>query len=189
VDLREQFHDVSGQDVMTADRVTLRLNALVGIRVLDVRTALACADDVGFAVYREAQLVLREVVGATVLEAFLVDRDPVVKSLTESLAARVDRLGMKVETFGIRDVILPGEMKELLNRVSEAKAAAEAQLITRREETAAMRSQVNTAKLLENNPTLMRLRELEVVEKVIEQGNVQVVLGESGLTDRLTKML
>ena len=68
--------------------------------------------------------------------------------------------------MGIRDVILPGDMKELLNKVTEAKNAAEANLIARREETAAMRSQANTAKLLEDNPTLMRLRELEVLERV-----------------------
>ena len=74
----------------------------------------------------------------------------------------------------IRDVILPGEMKVLLNRVTEAKKAAEANLIARREETAAMRSQANTAKLLADNPTLMRLRELEVLEKVAANSKLNV---------------
>jgi hypothetical protein len=78
-------------------------------------------------------------------------------------------------------VILPGEMKDLMNKVTEAKKAAEANLIVRREETAAMRSQANTAKVLEGNPTLMRLRELEVLERVATSGKLNVVLGEKGL--------
>ena len=81
-------------------------------------------------------------------------------------------------SVGIRDIILPGEMKDLMNKVTEAKKAAEANLIVRREETAAMRSQANTAKLLADNPTLMRLRELEVLEKVATSGKLSVVLGE-----------
>jgi hypothetical protein len=80
-------------------------------------------------------------------------------------------------------------MKELLNKVTEARKAAEAALITRREETAAMRSQANTARILESSPTLMRLRELEVLEKVAAKANLTVVLGEKGLTDRVVKLL
>ena len=77
----------------------------------------------------------------------------------------------------------------LMNKVTEARKAAEAALITRREETAAMRSQANTAKILESSPTLMRLRELEVLEKVSEKANLTVVLGEKGLADRVVKLV
>ncbi len=86
-------------------------------------------------------------------------------------------------------MILPGEMKELMNRVIEARKAAEAAVITRREETAAMRSQANTAKLLEQNATLMRLRELEVLEKIASTSNLSVVLGEKGLADRVVNLI
>ncbi len=92
-------------------------------------------------------------------------------------------------SIGIRDIILPGDMKELLNRVTEAKKAAEANLISRREETAAMRSQANTAKLLESSPVLMRLRELEVLEKIATHSKLSVVLGEKGLTDQVVNLL
>ena len=92
-------------------------------------------------------------------------------------------------TIGIRDVILPGEMKELLNKVTEAKKAAEANFIARREETAAMRSQANTAKLLQDNPTLLRLRELETLEKVAATAELKVVLGDKGLADRIVNLL
>ena len=98
-------------------------------------------------------------------------------------------LGIEVISVGVRDVILPGEMKVLLNRVTEAKKAAEANLVTRREETAAMRSQANTAKLMENNPALMRLRELEVLEKVAANTQLTVLLGEGGLAEKVSKLM
>ncbi len=98
-------------------------------------------------------------------------------------------LGLEVVKAGIRDLILPGEMKELLNKVTEAKKAAEANLITRREETAAIRSQANTAKLLQENPTLMRLRELEILEKIAASSDLKIVLGDKGLTERMVNLL
>ena len=91
--------------------------------------------------------------------------------------------------MGIRDVILPGDMKDLLNKVTEAKKAAEANLITRREETAAVRAQLNAARILESNPTLMPLRELEVLEKVTDKTNLNVILGDKGLADKVIKLL
>src|SRR5205823_3063155 len=151
-DLRETMFDVTGQDIMTADKVTLRMNAVVTHRVVDARQAVSVVDDAKQALYRETQLALRAVVGG-------------------------------------RDSSLPGEMKDLLNKGTEAKKAAEANLIVRREETAAMRSQANTAKLLHENPTLMRLRELEVLEKVASNGKLSVILGDKGLTERVVNVL
>jgi regulator of protease activity HflC (stomatin/prohibitin superfamily) len=98
-------------------------------------------------------------------------------------------LGLEIVSAGVRDVILPGEMKDLMNKVTEAKKAAEANLIVRREETAAMRSQANTARLLSDNPTLMRLRELEVLERIASSGKLNVILGEKGLADRVVNLL
>jgi regulator of protease activity HflC (stomatin/prohibitin superfamily) len=189
VDTREQILDVAGQEIMTADKVTLRLNALVTYRVTDARLAVSVADDARQALYRETQLALRALVGARELDSFLADKDGVVEELEQAIRPRVSAIGLEVITVGIRDVILPGEMKDLLNKVMEAKKAAEANLIARREETAAMRSQANTAKLLQDNPTLMRLRELEVLEKVAASAKLNVVLGDKGLTERVVNVL
>ncbi len=105
------------------------------------------------------------------------------------IAPRAAELGITVVTTGIRDIILPGDMKDLMNRVTEARKAAEASLITRREETVAMRMQANTAKILESSPTLMKLKELEVLEKVADKANLTVVLGDEGLANRVVKLL
>jgi len=189
VDLREQVLDVSGQELMTADKVTLRLNALVTYRVVDPLKATNVTGDVKQALYREVQLALRAVVGLRSIDALLEEKDGVGQELDALVRRRADDFGLAIETVGIRDVILPGDMRDLLNKVTEAKKAAEANLITRREETAAMRSQANTAKLMENNPTLMRLRELEALEKVADKAKLQVMLGEKGLADRVVNSI
>jgi regulator of protease activity HflC (stomatin/prohibitin superfamily) len=190
VDLRETTADISGQEIMTADKVTLRVNANVTYRIIEARKAVSSTDDVRQALYRETQLALRAVIGARELDAFLVGKDTVGQEIEEAVRQRAGELGLEIASVGIRDVILPGEMKDLMNKVTEAKKAAEANLISRREETAAIRSQANTAKLLVENPTLMRMRELEVLEKIASAGHLKVVLGgEKGLADRVTNLL
>ena len=190
VDLREAMLDVAGQEIMTADKVTLRLNAVVTYRVADARQAVSVVDDARQALYREAQLALRAVVGARELDTLPGRQGRRGPGAGAGLCAGAwRRLGLEVVSVGIRDVILPGEMKDLMNKVTEAKKAAEANLIARREETAAMRSQANTAKLLQDNPTLMRLRELEVLEKIAASAKLNVVLGEKGLADRVVNVL
>ncbi len=189
VDMREQALDVAGQEIMTADKVTLRMNALVTYCITDARKAVTVTDGATQSLYREAQLALRAVVGTRDLDSFLTDKDSVTSEFEEQVRQRAGDLGLEVVSVGVRDVILPGDMKDLMNKVTEAKKAAEANLIARREETAAMRSQANTAKLLADNPTLMRLRELEVLEKVATTGNLNVVLGEKGLADRVVNLL
>ena len=133
---------------------------------------------------------MREVVGAKDLDTLLVSKETLARELTELTRSRASELGMVVVAVGIRDIILPGEMKDLMNKVTEAKKAAEASLITRREETAAARMQANTAKILESSPTLMKLKELEVLEKVADKANLTVLLGDQdGLANRVVKLL
>ena len=188
-DMRETMFDVAGQDIITADKVTLRVNAVATSRVTDARQAVSVVDDAKQALYRETQLSLRAVVGSRELDAFLTDKDAVAAELATLVRPRAAALGVELISVGIRDVIMPGEMKDLMNKVTEAKKAAEANLIVRREETAAIRSQANTAKLLQDNPTLMRLRELEVLERVATSAKISVVLGEKGLADRVVNLL
>jgi regulator of protease activity HflC (stomatin/prohibitin superfamily) len=189
IDLREQVLDVSGQEIMTSDKVTLRLNAVLAYRVEDAEKCMVAAADYAQVVYREVQLALRAVVGTRTLDALLNEKDKVSAELESMVKPRLSAVGLALAAVGIRDLILPGEMREILNKVTEAAKAAEANLITRREEVAALRSQLNAARLIESNPTLMRLRELEVLEKVTEKAKLRVVLGDGGLTEKVVKLL
>ena len=85
------------------------------------------------------------------------------------VSERAKALGAEVGEIGVKDVILPGDIRELLNKVVEAERVAKANLIRRQEETAATRSLLNTSKLMENNPLLLRLKELEALEKLVEK--------------------
>lgn len=189
VDMRQKTLDISGQDIMTADKVTLRLNVVLSYRVSDPVKSVTSSGDTEQAIYRETQLAVRSVVGSYDLDTLLADKERVAGDLENGIKSRAGDFGFTIISLGIRDIILPGDMKELMNRVIEAKKAADANLITRREETAAMRSQANTARLLENNPTLMRLRELDILEKIAGNTKMSVVLGEKGLADRVINLL
>ena len=189
VDMRELMFDITGQEIMTADKVSLRLNAGVSYRIVDAPKCLAAVADAQQAIYKEVQLILRAVVGTRELDVFLTDKDSVADETAGKLRERIADWGIELISIGIRDIILPGEMKNLLNKVTEAKKAAEANLVVRREETAAMRSQANTAKILEGNPTLMRLRELEVIEKIAESGKLNLVVGEKGISEKIVNLL
>ena len=187
--VRESVFDIPGQEILTADKVTLRVNAVASYRVTDAIKAISLIDDPKQALYREVQLALRTVIGNRELDALLADKDAVGQELAALVRQRAAGFGVEVISVGVRDLILPGEMRELFNKVIEAKKAAEANLIARREEAAALRHQSNAAKMLAENPTLLRLRELETLEKVATSGELKIILGEKGLTERVMNLL
>jgi regulator of protease activity HflC (stomatin/prohibitin superfamily) len=189
VDRRETALDIAGQEILTADKVTLRLNAQVVFRVVDAEKVVATSDDVRTVVYRDTQLALRAAVGTRELDALLSDKEALAAEVTGTLRPRAAEFGVEIVAVGVRDLILPGDMRELLNKVIEAKKAAEAGVITRREEAAALRHQANAAKLYTENPTLLRLRELEAVEKIAAAGKLNVVLSDKGLAEKIVNLI
>ena len=189
VDQRERSLDISGQEIMTADKVSLRVNAMVTYSVEDPVKAVQEFQDFESALYKEAQMALRSAIGSRELDPLLSEKGSLEKDVQENVSAAAVRMGLKVQNFGLKDIILPGDMKELLNKVTEARKASEAALITRREETASMRSQANTAKILEANPTLMKIRELETLEKVAENAELTIVLGDKGLAESVKGLI
>lgn len=183
IDLRERILAVTGQDVLTKDKVTLRINVSATWRIVDARKSITVAKGVEESLYLAMQLVLREVVATHVLDELLARRELLVDVLGPAVRAKGATLGVEVGEVGVRDVILPGEMKLLLNKVIEAQKAAEANVILRREETAAARSLAQTAKVLGESPLLVRLKELEAYKEIAAQiGTVNVVMGEAGLS-------
>jgi regulator of protease activity HflC (stomatin/prohibitin superfamily) len=189
LDLREQVADVSGQEIMTADKVTLRVNMVVTYQVIDPVKAVTVVADEEQALYREAQLALREAVGVRALDKLLTDKDAVGREVRDMLLARAKEFGVEVRAVGLRDVILPGEMKSILNQVIEAQKQAEANLIRRREETAAARSQANTAKLLADNPQLARMKELESLQEILRGSKATFVLGQGDVVDQVARLV
>jgi regulator of protease activity HflC (stomatin/prohibitin superfamily) len=177
IDLRVQSVEVSGQELLTRDKVSLRVNLAASMRVTDpvaARTKVAKYADY---LYRELQFGLRKAISAKTLDELLGDKASLDADIFGYVRGRVDELGMQVLGVGVKDVILPGEMKDILNSVVQAEKAAQANVIRRREESNATRSLLNTAKLVEESPVLMRLKELETLEKVTEKIDRLTVFG------------
>ena len=166
VDLRQTTLVLQGQEMMTLDKVTLRLTSVVTLRVKDPVAAILKVEDYEKRLYSDVQLALRDHVGALDLDALLAAKSRLGERILDEVKLGADGYGVEVLNVGLRDIVLPGEMKAILNQVMEARKKAEASNIERREETAATRSLANTAQLLEKNPTLMRLKELEVLERI-----------------------
>ncbi|MCE9636695.1 MAG: slipin family protein [Planctomycetes bacterium] len=189
VDRREQVLDVAGQEIMTQDKVTLRVHLIVSYRVTDAVRAVGEVADVSQAVYREAQLALRAAVGGRSIDVLLSDKEAVGAEIRGVLAKRSESFGVAVLSVGLRDVTLPGDMKTILNQVITASKEAEANLIRRREETAAARSQANTARLLQDNPALARLKELEMLQTILAGTKTTFVLGPGDLTAQIKTLV
>ena len=189
VDTRWQTHEVTGQELLTADRVTIRVNLAADYRVVDPLVAVTTVKDYGEALHLALQLAYRKTLGAVTLDALLADKVAVSGEAEAKVRAEMSKIGIEVGEIALKDVILPGEMREILNRVVTAEKEAEANVIRRREETNATRSLLNTAKVMAENPVMLRLKELEALENIA--GKVErltVHNGTEGLMSDLVKL-
>ena len=185
--------EITAQEILTRDRVSLRVTLTSFVQVTDPKQAALGVPDYEAHVYKLVQFAVREAVGGRTLDEVLNDRVSVDEQIVEHVRRELGDIGVRVTELGVKDVILPGEMRELINKVVEAEKVAQANLIRRREETAATRSLLNTAKLMEDNPTLMRLKELETLERITEKiGRIDVMAssgeGLDAVLDRLVHL-
>jgi len=193
LDARPTPLEVTAQEILTKDRISIRVTLTSFVQVTDVEKAALGTPDYKEYVYKLVQFAVREAVAGRTLDELLNDRVKVDREMIGYVRRELGDVGVRVTELGIKDVILPGEMRELINRVVEAEKVAQANLIRRREETAATRSLLNTAKLMADNPVLMRLKELEALERVTEKiGRIDVTAGSGEglevLTNRLVRL-
>lgn len=188
VDMRRQQLDLTGQEMMTEDKVTLRLNFVSQYVMKDPLKAMEIK---GFEeqLYIQLQLILREYVGTMKLDELLRTKQEIGAFVLERLAVRSGEYGVAFLSAGVKDIILPGEVKDIMNTVLLAEKKAQANLITRREETASTRSLLNTAKLMDENATLYRLKELEFLEKICDNVGSVSLTGGGNLVEQLNQLL
>lgn len=189
VDMRGQSLDVTGQEILTKDRVTLRVNLAADYRVVDPVKATSEVKDFTEALHRALQFAFRKTLGAMTLDALLADKVSVDAEAATAVRKDMATIGIEVGEIALKDVILPGEMKDILNQVVAAQKEAEANVIRRREETNATRSLLNTAKVMEENPVMLRLKELEALEAIAGKVDTLTVHnGTEGLMSDLVKL-
>jgi len=189
VDMRLKELEISGQELLSADKVTLRCNLTMHYRVTDGKRYLNAVDDPNEYLYKQLQFAAREHLGSMNIDAILESQHTVSQSVLDKLRAVCLGVGVEVDGVYIKDIILPGEMREIFNQVIEASKRAEANNIKRREETAATRSLLNTAKLMNDNPALARLKELEALEKITQTvGTLNVYGGLEGVMNGMVDL-
>lgn len=185
VDTRLQPLDISGQEMLTRDKVTLRVNFVCNYRVTDYIKAITEIGNYSYQLYVAAQLALREYVGAHRLDEILESKKEMSEYVFARLKEKQDGIFVQVTDADVKDIILPGEIRDIMNTVLVAEKRAQANVIARREEVASTRSLLNTAKLMEENATLYKLKELEYIERICENvGNINI----SGNGDVITQL-
>lgn len=182
VDTRVKELEITGQELLSSDKVTLRCNLTMHYKVIDGKTYLTAVDMPKEYLYKQLQFALREYLGSMTIDAILEKQHTLSVEVLENFHTICLGIGVEVHGVHIKDIILPGEMREIFNQVIEASKRAEANNIQRREETAATRSLLNTAKLMNDNPALARLKELEALEKITHTvGTLNVYGGLDGV--------
>lgn len=189
VDTRLTQMDVTGQEILTQDKVSLRINFVCNYRVTDYVKVLTEIDDFAEQMHVAAQLALREYVGKYKLDEILENKTGMSEFVLSKLKSKENELYVEIVDVGVKDIILPGEIREIMNTVLVAEKRAQANVITRREEVASTRSLLNTAKLMDENQTLYKLKELEYIERICENvGNINLN-GNGDVLSQLTGIL
>ncbi len=184
-DMRQMTSDIGGQEVLTKDKAQLRVNFTVQYRVSDLTKALVDNKDFDKQLYTQMQMALREIIGKLTFDELMESKDQIAARVLATTAEKAEDLGVALTGFGIKDIILPGDIKDIMNQVLIAEKRAQANIIMRREETASTRSLMNTAKLMEENAMLFKLKEMEYVEKIAEKIHTITLSGGSQVVDQL----
>jgi len=185
VDLRTQQREITGQELLTKDKVTIRLNFIFQYYIKEPLKVIQQIKDLEVQIYALFQLAIRDFASAFTLDEILQKKEEAGPSILEKVKTKMQDLGVHAIEAGLKDIILPGEIREIMNQVLIAEKKAQASIITRREETASTRNMLNTVKLMEENPILLRLKELEYVERLTEKVNEINVGSGNKLVDQL----
>lgn len=188
VDTRLLALDISGQEMLTADKVTLRINFVANYRITDY-VRIAEIDNYREQIRLAAQLALRRYTGRFRLDELLENKQQLADFVFRALKEKETALFVQFADAGVKDIILPGEIRDIMNTVLIAEKRARANVITRREEVASTRSLLNTARLMDENRTLYRLKELELIEKISSNvGNITLT-GSGDILAQLTGLV
>jgi len=187
-DTRQLNMEIVGQEILTKDKAQLRINFSVQYKVINAIVALLENKEFDKQLYMVIQLALREFIGKMTFDELMENKEKISENVLEISAKKAAGLGVELLNCGVKDIVLPGDIKEIMNQVLIAEKRAQANLITRREETASTRSLLNTAKLMEDNTMLYKLKEMEYVEKIAEKIHTISLSGGGQIVDQLKQI-
>lgn len=183
VDVRSTPIDVSKQEVITRDNVTVSVDAVVYLRAVKPDRAVLEITNYIYGTSQFAQAALRDVIGNADLDDVLTKRDEMSKHIKEIVDTQTDQWGIDVEAVKIQNIELGQDMKRAMAKQAEAERERRAVIITAEGEKAAAQAVADAAKLLSSTPGGVSVRTLQSLEKIsMEPSQKTVVLLPSELT-------
>lgn len=179
VDIRPKFIAVPGQEVLSADGVTLRISLAATYKFSDVVAAINSVEHYHLALYQSLQLSLRELIGGTEIEDLLAARNSLGEKVLESCSDELRTYGIELLAVDIKDIMFPGDLKRTFAQVVNARKEGQAALEKARGETAALRNLTNAANLMRDNSMLLQIRLMQQIST--SSGNTVVVGFPSGV--------
>jgi regulator of protease activity HflC (stomatin/prohibitin superfamily) len=171
IDLRTQVQDVSAQEVITRDNVSVRVTAVLYFRVIQPDRAVLEVGDYLYATSQLAQTTMRAVVGAHSLDELLAEREKLNARIQTIVDEKTEPWGIKVASVEIKDVELPAEMRRMMARQAEAERERRAKVIAAEGEYQASQRYADAAGVLATQPGTMQLRYLETLVAIAAEHN------------------
>jgi regulator of protease activity HflC (stomatin/prohibitin superfamily) len=171
VSLRIVALDIPPQDVITRDNVSVKVNAVLYMRVSDPAKAIIEIEDYLYATSQLAQTTLRSVLGEVELDELLSDREKINAVLKKIIDERTDPWGIEVSAVEVKDVDLPDQMKRAMARQAEAERERRAKVIAAQGELQASETLAQAARTLATEPSAIQLRYLQTVAEIAAENN------------------
>jgi len=171
VSLRIVAMDIPPQDVITRDNVSVKVNAVLYMRVTDPERAVILIEDYLYATSQLAQTTLRSVLGEVELDELLSDREKINAVLKKIIDERTEAWGIEVSAVEVKDVDLPDQMKRAMARQAEAERERRAKVIAAQGELQASETLTQAAHNLAMEPTALQLRYLQTVTEIAAENN------------------
>jgi regulator of protease activity HflC (stomatin/prohibitin superfamily) len=175
VSLRQEAFEVPPQDIITRDNVTLKVNAVVFLRVVEPRHAVVEVVDYRYQTSQFAQTTLRSVLGEVELDDLLAHRDQLNSRIQAILDQHTEPWGVKVANVEVKQVDLPESMLRAMARQAEAEREKRAKLIHAEGEFAASQRLADAAHILASEPTTIQLRYLQTLTEIGVEKNTTIV--------------
>ena len=175
VSLRTVVQDVTPQDVITKDNVSVSVNAVLTFRIVDAARAVVEVEDFGFAISQLAQTTLRSVLGSAELDDLLSEREKLNEELEEIIQRNSETWGISVISMEIKHVDLPAEMQRAMAKQAEAERERRAKFTHAAGELESSEALTEAATTLSRNPIGIQLRYLQALIEVAAEKNSTLV--------------
>lgn len=181
VDMRERDLTIKGQEILTSDKVAIRVSILVQFRVTDPKTAIHAVENYEERLYSDVQLAARRSLAAMSLEEILTNRNRLSEEILAEVQESANSYGVAIRRADVKDLIFPGNLQEIMNRVLAAERNSEAQLVEARtraevdriESETRAEAQMRTA---QTNAEAEKIRQLTETEAAAARGKMEAEL-------------